>query len=77
MYIMKLMMTEHFVAINIVITLTGDSPFPAGFNLIVRDTFVNVTGISGSRVTLVTQKRSIEQQQSTLETELEIAPGEY
>eukprot|EP00029_Vermamoeba_vermiformis_P009139 TRINITY_DN4462_c0_g1_i2.p1 TRINITY_DN4462_c0_g1~~TRINITY_DN4462_c0_g1_i2.p1 ORF type:complete len:692 (-),score=91.54 TRINITY_DN4462_c0_g1_i2:44-2095(-) len=59
--------------ITIVIILTADGPFPQGFELIVRNTFVNVTGISDSRVTLVAKKRSV-RQQSTLETELEIAP---
>lgn len=57
------------------ISLTGDGTFPVGFNEIVRQAFVNVTAISDSRVTLVAKKRSV-QQDSTLETELEIGPGE-
>lgn len=72
----SLVLINDFLAINILLILTGDSPFPVGFNEIVRDVFVNVTGISDSRVTLVAKKRSVEQQ-STLETELEIGPGEY
>jgi hypothetical protein len=60
---------------NVIITLTADSPFPQGFQEIVRTTFVNVTGISDSRVTIVNKRRAVTQT-ITLETELQIAPDE-
>ena len=63
-------------AATLKIILTGAAPFPSGFKEVVRSTFVQVTGISDNRVTIVNNnnKRDVAQT-STLETELEIAPG--
>ncbi len=68
-------MTLIATAISFGILLTANGTFPAGFDLLVRDAFVNVTGISGSRVTIVAKKRAIEQQQTSLETDLNVSPG--
>ncbi len=65
------------VAVNLTIVLTADAPFPASFNQQVRSTFVSVTGISDSRVTIVTSAKRSTTQSSELETELSIAPGMY
>ena len=50
------------------------------FNLLQRtknnSTFVNVAGISASRVTIVNKRRAVTQT-SILETELQIAPGTF
>jgi len=62
------------VAVNFVIRLRAISAFPNGFGEIVRQTFVNVTGISNSRVSEITKKRSTAQL-GDLETELSVAPG--
>lgn len=63
-----------YLAANVVIVLRSDYTFPVGFDQVIKQAFVTVTGISNNRVTIVSKQRHVAQL-NTLETELQIAPG--